>query len=213
MSASPPRLPACLTSPRSGVADDRPSHASEIGISADRRFLYAANRGHDSIAVFALQEDSTLSLVEIVPSGGRLPWCFSFVGVPGEPDALHELMLVQNEFSGAGEEPEKPGSVCVFRRDLASGRLAATGQSVVIEKPSGWPTVPGPAAGLPCRDAGSKRLALLILACAWQCLWMCSPSRQRRHPQTRRATGEKRLGCFAVHPSPRGTFHTATTSR
>ena len=79
-----------------------------------------------------------------MPSGGRLPWCLSFVGMPGEPDALHELMLVQNEFSGVGEEPEKPGSVCVFRRDLASGRLMATGQSVVIEKPSEWPTVLGP---------------------------------------------------------------------
>ena len=119
----------------------QPSHASEIGFSDDGKFLYAANRGHNSIAVFELNEDSTLSLVEIVPSGGRIPWTMSFVDVPG---ADHQLMLVQNEFSGTSTEPLPPGNVCVFRRDISTGRLTATGQTTVIEKPMFVGILPDP---------------------------------------------------------------------
>jgi|EP01046_Picozoa_sp_COSAG06_P017062 6-phosphogluconolactonase (cycloisomerase 2 family) len=44
-------------------------------------------------------------------------------------------MLVQNEFSGTETEPKKPGVVCVFRRDIATGRLTPTEHSIEIEKP------------------------------------------------------------------------------
>ena len=49
--------------------------------------------------------------------------------------AAHQLLLVQNEFSGTAATPAKPGNVCVFKRDVVTGRLTATGHSVVIEKP------------------------------------------------------------------------------
>ena len=37
------------------VVYDRPSHASEIGIDPDGKYVYGANRGHDSIAVFEVK--------------------------------------------------------------------------------------------------------------------------------------------------------------
>lgn len=50
------------------------SDAAAIRVSADGRFLYASNRGHDSIACYAISpEDGSLSLLSIVPSGGRCP--------------------------------------------------------------------------------------------------------------------------------------------
>ena len=49
-------------------------HLSTAEIAVDRkgRFLYGSNRGHDSIAVFAIdQQKGTLTLVEITPTGGQ----------------------------------------------------------------------------------------------------------------------------------------------
>jgi|EP01043_Picozoa_sp_COSAG02_P001077 6-phosphogluconolactonase len=119
----------------------QPSHASEISFSDDGNYLYAANRGHDSIAVFELNADSSLSLVEIVPSGGRVPWTMSFVDVPA---AGYQLMLVQNEFSGTSTEPVPPGNVSVFRRDISTGRLTTTGHTAVIDKPMFVGVLPDP---------------------------------------------------------------------
>ena len=119
----------------------QPSHASEISFSDDGKYLYAANRGHDSIAVFELKADLSLSLVEIVPSGGRVPWTMSFVDVP---TADHQLMLVQNEFSGTSTEPVPPGNLTVFRRDRSTGRLTTTGHTAVIGKPMFVDVLPDP---------------------------------------------------------------------
>src|SRR5262249_53542916 len=47
---------------------------AEIQIDLEGRFLYVTNRGHDSIAVFAVDgAKGTLTLVENVPSMGRTP--------------------------------------------------------------------------------------------------------------------------------------------
>jgi hypothetical protein len=63
------------------------------------------------------------------------------VDVPG---AAHQLLLVQNEFSGTAPTPAKPGNVAVFKRDVATGRLTVTGHSVVIEKPMFVEVLPDP---------------------------------------------------------------------
>ncbi|WP_066949328.1 lactonase family protein [Streptomyces lushanensis] len=50
------------------------SHASEVVVSHDGRFVWAANRGHDSIAVLALDTAyEKAELVTTVPCGGRWP--------------------------------------------------------------------------------------------------------------------------------------------
>ena len=48
--------------------------AAEIEVSADGRFVYASNRGHDSIAVFRRDAESgALALVQHAPCGGKTP--------------------------------------------------------------------------------------------------------------------------------------------
>ncbi len=63
-------LPADFTGENSGGA---------IRISQDGRFLYASNRGHNSIAIFAINENGTmLALVAITDSHGDFPRDFNF---------------------------------------------------------------------------------------------------------------------------------------
>ncbi|MGT2911306.1 lactonase family protein [Streptococcus cameli] len=50
-----------------------PNATAAIRISDDGRFVYASNRGHDSIAVYKTLGDASLELVEIVPSLGNIP--------------------------------------------------------------------------------------------------------------------------------------------
>jgi 6-phosphogluconolactonase len=49
------------------------SIAAALRIGADGKFLYASNRGHDSIAVFKISSAGLLELAGVVPSGGRHP--------------------------------------------------------------------------------------------------------------------------------------------
>ena len=50
------------------------SHTADIHVHPNGRFLYGSNRGHDSIAVYAIDQDNgQLALVEIVPTGGANP--------------------------------------------------------------------------------------------------------------------------------------------
>jgi 6-phosphogluconolactonase len=108
---SVPTLPAGFTNT---------STTAEIEVHPNGRFVYASNRGHDSLAVFALDADTgQLSLVEIVPTGGKTPRCFS-IG----PDGKH--LFAANQGSG---------NVVVFALDPATGRLRSIGKSVPVPSP------------------------------------------------------------------------------
>ncbi|KAA8498284.1 6-phosphogluconolactonase [Porphyridium purpureum] len=67
------------------------THCAEIKVGPDGRFLYVANRFSDTLAVFRIEAEKghTLSLVEIVPSGGKTPRHFSF-------DPSGRVMVVAN---------------------------------------------------------------------------------------------------------------------
>lgn len=67
--------------------------ASTIKFSGDGRFLFAGNRGSDTIAVFAVDKNGGLSISDFYPAGGSSPRDFSFL--PGE-----NIFAVANEFSG-----------------------------------------------------------------------------------------------------------------
>ena len=56
------------------------SHSSELRLRPDGRFLCVGNRGHDSIAVFAVDETAggMLTLAHVVPAGGACPRHFNF---------------------------------------------------------------------------------------------------------------------------------------
>ncbi len=93
----------------------KPSHASELLLSPDDRFVYASNRGHDSIAVFEINtSDGKLTPLQFEPTRGRIPWVFCL-----SEDG--RFVLVQNNHTRASEDG--PDSVVVFRRDESTGLL------------------------------------------------------------------------------------------
>lgn len=53
--------------------------AAEVEVSVDGTLLYASNRGHDSLAVFAIRENGLLKLLDHVSSGGKGPRHFALV--------------------------------------------------------------------------------------------------------------------------------------
>lgn len=85
---------------------------ADIHLTQDGRFLYASNRGHDSIAAYRVAEDGRLTLVAITPSGGKTPRNFAI-----SPDGHY--LLAANQESDA---------IAVFRIDGETGQLTATGQ-------------------------------------------------------------------------------------
>jgi 6-phosphogluconolactonase len=77
--------------------------------------LYSTNRGHDSIAVFALAEDGSPSLLQHVPSGGASP---RFILI----DDAERQLLVANE---------EGGSIGVFDVE-EDGRLRASALPIAV---------------------------------------------------------------------------------
>jgi 6-phosphogluconolactonase len=94
--------------------------AAEIEVHPSGKFLYASNRGHDSIAVFAIDADKgTLTQVEDVSTKGESPRHFEIA-----PGGL--LLFDANE---------KSDNVVIFRIDPQTGRLTATGKVLEIAAP------------------------------------------------------------------------------
>lgn len=87
-----------------------------IRISADGRFLYVSNRGHDSIACFTIEKDAQLSLLDIVPCHGKTPRDFNL-----SPDQNYLLV---------GHQDSNHASV--FKRDQKSGRLSLLDKSFYL---------------------------------------------------------------------------------
>ena len=88
---------------------------AHVELSADGHFLYASNRGHDSIGVFSVnQETGALTLVEFEPSRGVAPHDFDI-------DPLGEVLVAGHRRSG---------SLTVFKI-AADGSLSPLGEPVV----------------------------------------------------------------------------------
>ncbi len=84
---------------------------AEVRVHPNGKFLYASNRTHDSLAVFAIAADTgRLTLLEIVPSGGKTPRNFAL-----SPDGGWLVC-------GHQDSPV----VTVFKVDSTTGRLTAT---------------------------------------------------------------------------------------
>ena len=94
--------------------------SAEIRVHPSGKFVYASNRGHDSLAVFAFDAATAqLRLVEIQPSRGKAPRCFTL-------DPTGQWLLAQNQDSD---------NIVVFRVDGTTGRLTPTGQEVKVGAP------------------------------------------------------------------------------
>ena len=94
--------------------------AAEIALRPDGKFLYASNRGDDSIAVFAVNAKSgRLALVGHEPVLGRTPRHFAM-------DPTGHWLLAENQASD---------SVAVFTIDARTGKLKPTGQTITVGSP------------------------------------------------------------------------------
>jgi 6-phosphogluconolactonase len=97
-----------------------PSTAAEIAVHANGKFLYASNRGEDTMVVYAIDpQTGQLSFKQRVSSGGKVPRYFSF-------DPTNKWLLVSNQ-DGA--------NVTVFSVDAKTGQLAQKGEPVALVKP------------------------------------------------------------------------------
>lgn len=93
---------------------------AEVRVHPSGRFLYASNRGHDSIAVFAIDPDTgMLRAAGHTPTGGRTPRNFNL-------DPSGRFLLAANQ---------QTDNVVVFRIGETDGSLTPTGQSVDVPTP------------------------------------------------------------------------------
>jgi 6-phosphogluconolactonase len=83
------RVQTVSSLPRRGGKE---SIAAALRLGADGKFLYASNRGHDSIAVYKVSPGGLLELADLVPSGGRHPRDFI-------PDPRGNFLIVLNKDS------------------------------------------------------------------------------------------------------------------
>ncbi len=96
------------------------SDAAEIEVHPSGKFLYGSNRGHDSIAVFAIEAGKgTLTPVEYVPTQGKTPRNFAI-------DPTGSYMVVANQDSD---------NLVVFRMDAKTGRLTPNGKVPDVPSP------------------------------------------------------------------------------
>ena len=93
---------------------------AEVQVAPSGRFVYASNRGHDSIARFAVDAASgALTPLGHAPSGGAEPRHFALSPCGG-------YLLAANQRSD---------SVVLFRLDPQTGAMTETGQSATVPKP------------------------------------------------------------------------------
>jgi len=111
------RLQSITTVPKdfTGRNDD-----AEVRVHSSGKFLYASNRGDDSIAIYKIdQSKGTLEQVGSVPTGGKEPRSF-------EIDPTGTLLFAENQ---------KSDNIVVFRIDAKTGRLTPTGKVLDVASP------------------------------------------------------------------------------
>jgi 6-phosphogluconolactonase len=93
---------------------------ADIHVHPNGRFLYGSNRGHDSLAIFRIDEQAgTISPIGHAPTGGKTPRNFGI-------DPSGRFLLAANQGSN---------SVIVFRIDPDTGMLEPTGHRAEVPMP------------------------------------------------------------------------------
>lgn len=101
-------------------AADCANSTSEIFIHKSGRFLYASNRGHDSIALFSIDPGTgRLTFVETVPCGGKHPRSFDL-----SKDG--RWLIAANRDTN---------NVLTFKIDPETGRLNPSGHEITVGRP------------------------------------------------------------------------------
>ncbi|MGB7439207.1 MAG: lactonase family protein [Candidatus Acidiferrum sp.] len=92
---------------------------AEIGIDHNGKWLFASNRGRDTIAVFGINPDGSLQRAGEFPTGGKEPRHFTV-------DPSGQFLLAENQNSN---------SIAVFRIDQATGSLTQVSLANDIPSP------------------------------------------------------------------------------
>lgn len=96
------------------------NQGSAIHISADGRFVYAGNRGHNSIALFQInQESGELSFVEHTSTEGDWPRDF-------EIDPSEKFIVASNQESS---------NIVLYSRDEDTGKLTLVQSDITVPHP------------------------------------------------------------------------------
>ncbi len=99
---------------------DGRSHCADVHVHPSGKFVYGSNRGHDSIAIFAVdQSTGLLSVVGHESTQGQVPRGFAI-------DPTGTFLLAANQ---------NTDTVVVFRIDQESGSLTPTGHSLDVPTP------------------------------------------------------------------------------
>ena len=96
------------------------SAAADIVLTADGRFMYVCNRGHDSIAAYCTGDDGVPDCVDIASSHGKSPYSLAI-------SPCGSFLLSANSGSDC---------IVVFRIDSASGKLSMIGSPTAVPFPS-----------------------------------------------------------------------------
>jgi 6-phosphogluconolactonase len=96
---------------RNGTAD--------IHVHPSGKFVYSSNRGHDSIAIFSVKSDGSLSPLGYTPTGGKTPRNFAL-------DPTGNYLLAANQNSD---------NIVVFEIDPKTGKLTPTGHVIQVPTP------------------------------------------------------------------------------
>jgi 6-phosphogluconolactonase len=108
------------TVPTMPVAVEPRHSTAEVVVHPSGKFLYGSNRGHDTLAVFAIEPGTgRLKLVEHEPTGGKTPRNFAV-------DPTGSYVLAENMSSD---------TIVVLRVDPETGALDPTGQIVAVPSP------------------------------------------------------------------------------
>lgn len=78
-----------------------------IRVTRDGKFLYASNRGHDSIAVYEIIADGSLALIQLVKTNGKIPRDFTL-------STDEQVLIVAHQDSD---------NITTFFRDAKTGLL------------------------------------------------------------------------------------------
>jgi 6-phosphogluconolactonase len=90
---------------------------AEVRVHPNGKFVYGSNRGHDSIAVFSVEETTgKLTLVEIVPTGGKVPRNFA--------------LSADGKWLICGHQDSE--NITVFKVDANTGRLTPTPSTINV---------------------------------------------------------------------------------
>ncbi len=96
------------------------SYCAEVKVHPNGKFLYGSNRGHDSLAIFSIDQNTgRLTSVGHQSTMGKFPRNFNI-------DPTGMLLLAANQDSD---------SIYSFKLDQATGKLTPTGDHVEVSRP------------------------------------------------------------------------------